>query len=634
MGPLGSGQPAPIPLSRAITTMTDNPTTGRRQRLAIRRFGSLLGGRPAALVEFALAFRLLDYLLLAPLAAGTLRLLLNRWGRVSVGNFEIARFLISPPGLAAILAMGAVTLATLYLELAGLMRLMADRRLPWWRTMAGLGLRLPRLLELGLRQAAALLLLALPFLAAIAVVYGALWSRRDLYALIVRRPPVFWVGAGLAAAIVAAYLALAARLVLRWLFALPIVLFEPGTVAGQALRKSSDLTRGRLRWLVLALLAWAAVQFALSSLTLAGLLAVSDAALERVGGSLAVALPVTGALLVLHSAVVTALSVFGTLGLAALVLALYEHATGSAAGVPEPDLSSADPPRRSRVRWIAAGALVLAILSTSTSLLLLRDADVSDAVEITAHRAKSAGAPENTVAALRGAIEARADWAEIDVQHSADGALVIVHDTDLERIGGPRRAVAQSTLAEIQAIDVGRFHAPAFHGERVPTLQQMIAAAGDRIRLNIELKPSGPRDVEPLVRDVVAAVQAAGIIDRCRLCSQSYDGMLLARRLEPRLHVGFIAGAALGDLSRLDVGFLMVNLPLATRRLVDSAAVHGLDVHVWTVSDPGLLSVLIDRGLANVITDDPAAMRARLKEIRDLDPLERLLLRARNLLGD
>src|SRR3954447_22248082 len=80
--------------------------------------------RAATVLAFALAFRALDVVLLGPLVAAALRLFLLRWGRASVGNLEIAAFLFSPVGLAALMAVGGVALASLYLELAGLTRLL------------------------------------------------------------------------------------------------------------------------------------------------------------------------------------------------------------------------------------------------------------------------------------------------------------------------------------------------------------------------------------------------------------------------------------------------------------------------------------------------------------------------------
>jgi glycerophosphoryl diester phosphodiesterase len=586
--------------------------------------------RLRAVVTCSLAFKVLDLALLAPLAAAGVRLMMQRWGRASVGNFEIAAFLLSLPGLAALVLAGSLVFATQYLESAALLRLLADRQLPWWHALGGAAGRFHRLLLLGLRQFGAYLLLALPFLAAIGVVYRLLWAGRDLNGLIVLKPPVFWVGAGLAAAIGAVYVALALRLFLRWLFAVPIVLFEPPLAPRAALRRSTELTRGRLLKLAGAMATWAAVQTLLSAFAVGLFKVVAASVLAHAGNSLATVLPVTAILLVLNAVELTLVSIFGSATLAALVLGQYRQAAGT--GSPSDDEIPAGAghgllPLR---RLVPLALVALGVLAVVVSGRLLSRLQIDDPVEITAHRAGALRAPENTVAAIRQAIADGADWAEIDVQRTADDVLVVLHDVDLARIGGGNRRVDEVTLAEIQTLDVGKLFGPQFDGEQVPTFDAILAAAGDTLRLNVELKPHGADDAGPLTERTVAAIQRAGLVERCRICSQSYESLQLSRRLEPRMEVGFIAAVAVGDLAQLDVDFLMVSADRAQRALVDRAAARNIAVHAWTVNDAALVAPLVDQGVANIITDDPVLIRARLDEVRALSPTQRLLLRARN----
>jgi glycerophosphoryl diester phosphodiesterase len=80
-----------------------------------------------------------------------------------------------------------------------------------------------------------------------------------------------------------------------------------------------------------------------------------------------------------------------------------------------------------------------------------------------AHRGASAEAPENTLAAVRRAVELGADAVELDVQRSRDGALNVMHDTTLERTTSVRQAfpgrapwrVADFNLDEIRRLDAG-----------------------------------------------------------------------------------------------------------------------------------------------------------------------------------
>jgi glycerophosphoryl diester phosphodiesterase len=231
---------------------------------------------------------------------------------------------------------------------------------------------------------------------------------------------------------------------------------------------------------------------------------------------------------------------------------------------------------------------------------------------------------------LERAIADKADWVEIDVQLTADQKLVVLHDIDLLRFGGGSRRVDQATLAEIQALDVGSRFSPEFAGERMPTLREFLDAAKNRVRLNIELKPHSPADALELARRVIAELRETRMLPHCRLCSQSFESLQLARQLEPELEVGFVVATSIGDPTRLNVNFLMVKSSLATRQLVDRGATRGIKIHAWTVKDLELVAPLLDNGVANIITDDPAGIRARLDEIRALSTPERLLLRARH----
>jgi glycerophosphoryl diester phosphodiesterase len=340
------------------------------------------------------------------------------------------------------------------------------------------------------------------------------------------------------------------------------------------------------------------------------------------------ALPVTAVLLLLNAVVLTLVSIFGSATFAALVLGLYRQA----AKLPsEDEIHAGAGHALLPLRWlIPAALLTLGVIAVVVSGRLLSRLQLEDPVEITAHRAGALRAPENTVAAIRQAIADGADWAEIDVQRTADDVLVVLHDIDLARIGGGNRRVDEVTLAEIQALDVGTQFGPQFAGEQVPTFEAILAAAGETLRLNVELKPHGAGDAGPLTERTVAAIQRAGLVERCRICSQSYESLQLSRRLEPRMEVGFIAAVAVGDLAQLDVDFLMVGADRAQRALVDRAAARNIAVHAWTVNDAALVAPLVDQGVANIITDDPVLIRARLDEVRALGPTERLLLRVRN----
>jgi glycerophosphoryl diester phosphodiesterase len=581
-------------------------------------------------LAFSLAFKLVQAALVTPIVAGALRLLLHQWGRASVGNFEIAAFLLSLPGVAAVVGIGAVTLAAVYFEHAGVMRLVADDRLPWWEALLASGRLFPRLIRLGGRQLGFYLILSVPFLLGIGGVYAWLWRGRDLNGLIVLRPPEFWWGVGLEAIIGAGYVVAAGRWFLRWILAVPVLLFEPGESAREALEVSTSRMHGQHRRVLVAISVWLLAQLLLSVVVFAALRPLSAAVLRFAGDSLTIALPVTAGLLMLHAIAGGLLSVLATIAFAELVLVLYRQTLGHEL----PESTSASPnflAGRPRLGWIFVLAVVgLAFVTSLLSQRLLASITLSDRLEITAHRAGAKHAPENSLSALRQAIRDRADWAEIDVQLTRDDELVILHDIDLARIGGGNVRVDAATLAEIRALDIGTPFGSQFPAERVPTLDEMLSAAGDDIRLNVELKPHGSADEVELARRVVTAIQQADMVHQCRICSQSYVSLQEVRRLDPALPIGFIAGASIGDLSRLEVDFLMLKADQVTHGLVDRAGARRILIHAWTVNDVRLVAPLLDCGVANIITDDPAAIRGRWEAVAQLSALDRLLLRVRS----
>ena len=107
---------------------------------------------------------------------------------------------------------------------------------------------------------------------------------------------------------------------------------------------------------------------------------------------------------------------------------------------------------------------------------------------VVAHRCGSAVAPENTLAALRTAVLQGADAVEVDVLPSRDGHPIIHHDDRLTRTAGVDAAVWDLDLAELRGLDVGRWFAPAFEGERIPTLEELVAALPAGMRLIADFK--------------------------------------------------------------------------------------------------------------------------------------------------
>ena len=240
-------------------------------------------------------------------------------------------------------------------------------------------------------------------------------------------------------------------------------------------------------------------------------------------------------------------------------------------------------------------------------------------------------APENTLVAIQAAIDAGADWVEIDVQETADGEIVVIHDSDLKKVSGKPMKVSDSSISELQAVDIGSWFGPEFSDERIPSLQQVLELCKGKIGVNIELKYYGSE--RRLEEGVARIVEATEMQDQVLLMSLNYSGIKMMRELRPDWKVGLLSATAIGDLTSLDADFLAVAMGMASAGFVRRAHEAGKKVYVWTVNDPVSMSRMISLGVDGIITDEPEMARQVLLERKNLSSAQRLLIHTALLFG-
>jgi glycerophosphoryl diester phosphodiesterase len=601
-----------------------------------------LRGKVGPILVFEFFYRLLVSLAFTPLSVGILSMLIGTRGKPSIGNFEIAGFLLSWPGILSMVLVGAVQVTQLYFHIAGLVLIMrpGDDDTTLVSIIKKLIAKAPRLFFLGLYQMAAFVALLFPSGFLTIGLLSYLWSNHDIYGLVILRPPVFWIGVALGGLMVSVSVFFIMKFFLRWFLALPEQLLNPAPVPPiEAMRLSNERTRDHKPNIIAALAIWAAFQSVLAAAVLGFLRWSADAFLDYVGLRLAVALPATVIVLVVHYIVITMLAVVGVVGFTTVILYLDRKYSIRNVTDQEGRITLSQWVRAEKYSTVLRHPAFLTILLFAFvlpigSALLINQLDVDDRLEVIAHRAGGAMAPENTVAAVKKAIEVGAQWSEIDVQFTSDKAVVVIHDMDLRRLAGLNKSVKDCTLAEVKALDVGNWFSPKFKGEKIPTLDEFLDAAKDRMHVLIELKVSDPDEGRELARAVLEILRRRGETARHRLCSQSYESVVEAKRLQPDMTVGFIAAQSIGRMQELTVDFFMLSVDLSTKRFVERAKVVGKGVYSWTIKNPDLILPLMDRGVAAIISDDPAPMMQRLEEIRALSNVERLILRARDALAD
>lgn len=227
---------------------------------------------------------------------------------------------------------------------------------------------------------------------------------------------------------------------------------------------------------------------------------------------------------------------------------------------------------------------------------------------ITAHRGSSSGAPENTMAALEKAVEEMADRAEIDVQETADGVIVLCHDTTLKRVAGVNKKVSDLTLEQIKKLDVGGWFSSEYRGEQIPTLEEVMEYAKGKIDLNIEIKNLG--NSSGLPEKVIELVEKHEMQEQCVITSTNRFYLKRVKAVNPEIRTGYIISAAYGNFYSDDfIDLISIRSSFVTERMIESAHEAGKAVHAWTVNGKVEMERLKQLGVDDMITDRPVLAR-------------------------
>ena len=585
-----------------------------------------------------LAYKVIALVLLTPLVSILLGGMVALSGQSFLADEDILYFFLGPLGWICLVLVGALSVGILAIEQVTLLAILTaqaeDRQLSVLEAVRFAAARALAATRIITRVLVWFLLAAAPFVALASAVYAALLTKYDINYYLANRPPTFLVAVGLGVLILMLLLAVLARLATGWFYALPIVIFEDVTPAG-ALRASRQRAGGRRLTLLLWIAAWLIGTGLLSTVATGLVVFVGDAVVPYATASLGILIFFIGGILLLWSGLALVVSLLSSIIFATLLFHLYDEVCDRNAAQTLRSVVSSNPMRRMRFnltgKRIVAGAIVFVAAALLTGAWAIQNVRLQDEVEITAHRGASAVAPDNTLASIKQAIKADADWVEIDVQETGDGDVVVFHDSDFKKVAGDELKIWNATRADLARLDIGSWFAPEFCDQRVPTLSQVLDVCQGKIRLNIELKYYGHNDrLEERVIEIIESHQMAREIV---IMSLKNDGLRKIKSQRPNWKVGLLTAVKVGDLTGSEADFLAVNAKLATRDLIQAAHKSGKEIHAWTVNDAVSMSILMGRGVDNIITDKPALGKSVLRQRATLSLPERLLLDVAEILG-
>lgn len=228
---------------------------------------------------------------------------------------------------------------------------------------------------------------------------------------------------------------------------------------------------------------------------------------------------------------------------------------------------------------------------------------------IAAHRGDSSGAPENTLPAISAALSSAAEIIEVDVQLTADGVPILMHDFLLDRTTDGNGPVWAATWDQVSRLDAGSHHSPEFAGTPVPRLEQFLAllAASDK-RAIIELKGSWTAEQVVIV---TAAVGQWGVADRLVLASFDLMTLRAAREVAPGIPRALISREVNGDpaviASLCDAVAIMTSKSFVREdpSVIERIHAAGLSAFVYTLNDEDWWRDAVRLGVDGIITDQP-----------------------------
>jgi len=237
-----------------------------------------------------------------------------------------------------------------------------------------------------------------------------------------------------------------------------------------------------------------------------------------------------------------------------------------------------------------------------------------------AHRGARKQAPENTLPAFRLAAELGADGIELDAQLSQDGTVVVIHDFSLDKTTDGSGRVRDFSLAALKQFDAGSHFSPEFAGTPIPTLEEVFAALGPVLLINVELKSAAVQD-NGLEAEVIRLIENFNLQDRVILSSFNPFALNRAYRINPKIKRGFLWAPDLPWFMRWKLFRTLAHEDMfhpewrtVTATTVKRAHAKNRPVNLWTTNAPEDMRRMISLGVDAIMTDYPDRLQQVLRE--------------------
>jgi glycerophosphoryl diester phosphodiesterase len=270
---------------------------------------------------------------------------------------------------------------------------------------------------------------------------------------------------------------------------------------------------------------------------------------------------------------------------------------------------------------VLAVLLILSASCGSGAANIYALGEVQRSVKIIAHRGAPTFAPENTLPAIKKAVEIGVHMIEIDLHQTKDNHIVVIHDENVRKTTDGRGYVRDMTLDEIKQLDAGRWFSEEYAGTRVPTLEEVFTVMDDTTKLLLEIKKGSPY-YPGMEQRVIDLVYKHNFQDRVLMKSFDDGPLEYFRRYAPEIPAGksfayripFLRliierGLNTGSVFNYDADFLHSHRIATSRRFVPKANENGFGVYVWDVHTEKRMRKYIGMGVDAIETDYPHVLR-------------------------
>lgn len=264
--------------------------------------------------------------------------------------------------------------------------------------------------------------------------------------------------------------------------------------------------------------------------------------------------------------------------------------------------------------------LVLPLFCTFAAAADIPKEPMPPVAKCVAHRGFSSVAPENTLVAMKMAMEAGAHGAEMDVYISRDGVPFLFHDAKMKRTAGLDAPLTACDAEFIRTLDAGAWKADKYRGERIPTLTAALELLkGTPCRPVIEMK-----DGKNLVEITLEEIKKAGLLKTAVVIDFNSGRVKKMKQLAPELCVAWLCSKEKNETEEAYIRRIIATLKDCRTNVVDmkydgvtpglvkALNAEGITVWCWTVNKPEEMRRMRDAGVASITTDCPDVL---LKEL-------------------